>query len=677
MAAMRERLVLGAPGVYWKAEEPLRALTGVRMDVAGFVGVAPRGPSRDPALQAAWAEPPRGPAAPSAALRSRAVPVEGWDEYRRLYGGFEGPGLLPYAVAAFFENGGRRAYVVRVVHDFGEGNAANDEATAAGDVPGLTPRAGGAFRLRARNEGSWGNRLSASLSFRTRPLAFEAATTAGVTLADDAPAGTGTLVRFWFAAGAPELRFVSDVRREWRPDRPARALQATLEFALPAIPERAEIVEVDLAVADAAADGIERDELHEGLGLSPAHPRWVAAVLWRESALVHPDPAWADDDLLVGDPRLGAPAAAVEPQFSGGRDRYAAIVPDDFFDAQWVPEDDQPRSGVHAVLEAEDVSIVVVPDLYSPSPLVEVEPEEPVVFAGPEFEPCVELPPAPPAPEPGDGSDEGLEGLRLDPELPDELDGIVALQRRLVELAELQGSWIVLLDVPPGLHQREILSWRSEFGSAWAAAYHPWVRVSRPDDARTPLVRINPSAFAAGIVARQEWAFGIPHGPANALLVGAVSLVDRVSPTRHDELHQSAVNVLLGERDGLRLTAARTLSRDPLWRQLSVRRLVTMIRRTLLRQMQWAVFEGNDARLRDEVQRLLQGYLRQLFRAGAFRGRVPSEAYFVRCDETLNTPQVIDEGRFLCHVGIAPAEPLEFIVLRLSREGDGTLLMEE
>jgi hypothetical protein len=400
-------------------------------------------------------------------------------------------------------------------------------------------------------------------------------------------------------------------------------------------------------------------------------------VLYRESALVHPDPAWIADDLVVGDPTLGTPAAAPRPQFQGGRDRYAALVPDDFFDAAWVPQDDEPRSGVHALLEAGDVSLVVAPDLYSPSPLVPVEPEERAPGAGPEFEPCVASPPAPPPDDIGDGSDEGLDGLRLDPSLPDDLDRIAALQTRLVELAELIGEWIVLLDVPPGLHQREMLGWRAGFGSAWAAAYHPWVRVSRPDDARTPLVEVPASAFAAGIVARREWAFGVPHGPANALLVGAVSLADRVSPARHDELHQSALNVLLGERDGIRLTAARTLSRDPQWRQLSVRRVVTMVKRTLLRQMQWAVFEPNDARLRDEVQRLLQGYLRQLFRANAFRGRVPGEAYFVRCDDALNTPQVVDEGRFLCHIGIAPAEPLEFILLRLSRGGDGTLSMEE
>ncbi|HEX7239711.1 MAG TPA: hypothetical protein VF263_05570, partial [Longimicrobiaceae bacterium] len=78
-----------------------------------------------------------------------------------------------------------------------------------------------------------------------------------------------------------------------------------------------------------------------------------------------------------------------------------------------------------------------------------------------------------------------------------------------------------------------------------------------------------------------------------------------------------------------------------------------------------------------ELRRMLEGYLGQLFRANAFRGRTPDEAFFVRCDEELNPPQVLDAGQLVCHVGIAPAEPLEFIVLRLAREGDGTLLTEE
>ncbi|HEV2734544.1 MAG TPA: phage tail sheath C-terminal domain-containing protein, partial [Longimicrobiaceae bacterium] len=483
--------------------------------------------------------------------------------------------------------------------------------------------------------------------------------------------------------------FVSGVWEDWRAERPERVRYAGLEYAVDVEPERVETVEAELVVVDTADDGVERVEVHGGLGLSPLHPRWMARMLWRDSALVYPDAPWTLDPLDVADAELRTPPEPAPPQFTCGRDRYAELVPDDFFDPEWTPGDEQPRSGIHSLVELEELSVVVVPDLYSPGPLVPRERvEEAVSLAGPAFAACVELE-ARPAPQPAPGECEGgfsaledgsageLDGLRLDPALPGDRESVVALQGRVVALAESLASWQVLLDVPPGLNHRQVLEWRSRFATAWAAGYHPWLRVSRPDDRRDPLVPVPPSAFAAGIVARQEIAFGVPHGPANVVAVGPVSAMDAVSPARHDELHQAGVNVFLAERDGLRLTAGRTLSRDPQWRQLSVRRLVTMLRRVLLQQMQWTVFEPNDARLRDELQRMMEGYLERLFRADAFTGRTPEEAFFVRCDDELNPQQVVDGGRLVCHVGVAPAEPLEFVLLRLSREGDGTLLTEE
>src|SRR4029453_9816848 len=86
---------------------------GARMDVCAFVGVAPRGPARSPLFTERWAQ-----RAPCDGPRDRLaipVPVESWSAYTSQFGGFEGPGLLPYAVAAFFDNGGRRAYIVRIV----------------------------------------------------------------------------------------------------------------------------------------------------------------------------------------------------------------------------------------------------------------------------------------------------------------------------------------------------------------------------------------------------------------------------------------------------------------------------------------------------------------------------------------------------------------------------------
>ncbi|MDQ6830708.1 MAG: hypothetical protein M3081_17750, partial [Gemmatimonadota bacterium] len=107
---------LGAPGLYWLPPHPIRALTGERMDVCAFVGVAPRGPARVPLFGASWA--PGTCEEGATGTRSVPVAVESWDEYVRTFGAFEGPGLLPYAVASFFENGGARAYIVRIVHEY-------------------------------------------------------------------------------------------------------------------------------------------------------------------------------------------------------------------------------------------------------------------------------------------------------------------------------------------------------------------------------------------------------------------------------------------------------------------------------------------------------------------------------------------------------------------------------
>src|SRR5262249_42737851 len=156
------------------------------------------------------------------------------------------------------------------------------------------------------------------------------------------------------------------------------------------------------------------------------------------------------------------------------------------------------------------------------------------------------------------------------------------------------------------------------------------------DDNRDALIHLPPSAVAAGIIAKQEFTFGVPHGPANVIGAEVVDVDDLVSPTRHDELHPEGINVYLSERDGIRLTAARTLSREVTFRQLSVRRLVTMIRRALEQQMQWTVFEPNGAALRTEVELVLKNYLRQLFALGAFRGATEEEAFYVRCDQTNN-----------------------------------------
>jgi len=671
---MADTLTLGAPGIYLDPQRAVPALAAVRLDVCAFAGVAPRGPVRVPKLPETWSGD-----TPSVSLplrrRSVAVAVESFAEYRRIFGGFEGPGRLPFAVAAFFEQGGRRAYVVRIVHDYGVGDPRNSGGVASGLLTGATATAG-PLLLSARGEGNWGNGVRAALGFTTAAVTFESAAAGSILFAAGSGVPAGTLLRCTLPGGAAALRFVAEARREDRPDGPGSRVRAVLDLPLPDVPIAAEVVEGVLAVDDGAGL-IER---HSGLGLSSLHPRWMATVLCNESGLVEPDPVWVDGDVIPDDarrlPREPLLPGGDPPQMTGGVDRWADIVPEDFFDPEWEMGSDEPGDGVYAIVLLEDVASLAVPDLYEPGPLVPIDrPPVETSLAGGTFAPCVELPP--PDPD-GDGtvSPPELTGLLRDPRDPADLEEITGLQERLAVLADRLARFIVLLDVPPGIGHRQVLRWRPRFNTSWAAAYHPWLLVSRPDDGRDALIRINPSAVAAGILARQEIAFGVPQGPANVIAAGVLDVDERISPARHDELHPAGINVFLRERDGVRLTAARTLSRDPAWRQLSVRRLMLLLRLTLLRQMQWTVFEPNGPSLRADLRNQLRVFLGRLFRAGAFRGASEEEAFFVRCDADVNPPALADRGELVVLIGVAPAEPLEFLVLRLLREADGTLTVE-
>jgi uncharacterized protein len=651
------------------------------MDVCAFVGVAPRGPSRVPLFAAPWA--PRPCAEGATGTRSVAVAVESWSEYTRLYGRFEGPGLLPYAVASFFENGGARAYIVRIVHDYRRPDGSPDpienaRGVASAALVGLKARASGGdveIWVRARDEGAWGNKLRAELTFTARPLSIAtvAFTPSGVVFPRGVSILAGATLRLEHPDGSRTITRVLRVWEEWNPERALIEQHASFDGPVPLPVVRADLIEGDLSVDD----GDRRIERHVGLGLAPTHARWLARVLVEESSLLYPgenaelpagDPrrTWDDGRDLVIDPALPVYRTRV---FTGGANRYANLVPDDFFDARWTQSDECPGSGVHALTQLSDLSLVVAPDLYSPRPLAPIEPVIDDAGAGAEFCACDDSEKLEQATQPED-----LGGLRLDPAA--DTAAIITLQRRLVDLATDLESFIVLLDVPPGLSQRRILAWRAQIHSMYAAAYHPWLMVSRPDDARNAAIAVNPAAMAAGIIARREAERGVQYGPANEIAQGVFDVSDRLSPARHDELHQEAINVYLHERDGVRLSAARTLSADQSYRQLSVRRLMTMLKRVLYRQMQWTVFEPNDYRLRDEIRNQLDAYLRQLFAANAFVGARAEDAFFIRCDEELNPPQVVDAGRLFCYVGVAPAEPLEFLLLQIARDGDGTLRVQ-
>jgi hypothetical protein len=659
--------LLGAPGVRVAFPEPVRAVTGVRRDIAAFAGVSPRGPARLPpvALEpdddvGLWLAGPR--------QRSVAVAVTSWDEYRQRFGGFEGPGRLPYAVSAFFAQGGERAWVVRIVHDHGD-PVVDDAGCAAGPLGSLVTTDGDTVIVRARDEGSWGNTLRGTLSFATRPVPVIEATTAELVVARDQSVPVGSLVRVRSPGDVLELRYVDRSETRPHPTGPGTRRHLTLDVPLAAVPVAFEVVTGRLAVADHDLS-FPRTEVVADVGLRADHPRWLARALIEDSTLVWPDASWAAGAVVAADPTL--PPVVFGP-LTGGVDRWPQIVPEDFWDGGWVLGDEAAASGVHCLAENEEVGLLVAPDLYEPVPLAPLDDvTDPPSVAGPEFEVCVPLDP----PAPADPPPLGLDGLALDPLVPSELDRIVANQQALVTFADQRRDLTVLLDVPLGLPPRRALDWRNAFDSPYVAAYHPWLDVAAPDDARDALVRVNPSAFAAGIIAERERRLGVQHGPSNQVAQGAVRVSAAVPLEVHDELHLEGVNVFRAKRDGIRLTAARTLSRRRELRQLNVARLMVVLRLSLERDMDWATFEPNGDALWGEVRRMVEAFLTRLFEAGAFAGATTREAFFVRCDRTTMTRNDLDEGRFVCLVGVAPSEPVEYLVLELSRDRDTSVRAE-
>jgi hypothetical protein len=96
-----------------------------------------------------------------------------------------------------------------------------------------------------------------------------------------------------------------------------------------------------------------------------------------------------------------------------------------------------------------------------------------------------------------------------------------------------------------------------------------------------------------------------------------------------------------------------------------VRRLALFLERSIDEGTQWAVYEPNGEALWSELRRRVEEFMLTLYQRGAFEGRRPEDACFVRCDRTTMTQNDIDNGRLVILVGFAPVRPAEFTVFRI------------
>ncbi|MBP1705320.1 MAG: phage tail sheath family protein, partial [Chloroflexi bacterium] len=259
-----------------------------------------------------------------------------------------------------------------------------------------------------------------------------------------------------------------------------------------------------------------------------------------------------------------------------------------------------------------------------------------------------------------------------------DLEAVKAIQLAMIAHCELMGDRVAILDAPPDYNAQQIKEWRVDkagYDSKYATLYWPWIKVFDPIAGQA--VFVPPSGHLAGIWARSDGERGVHKAPANEVIRGAISLELQLTKGEHDQLNPAGINCIRTfPGRGIRVWGARTLSSDPAWRYLNVRRLFNYVEESILQGTQWVVFEPNDLDLWERVKRTISSFLFRVWRDGALFGATPGEAYFVKCDGENNTAETIDAGQLIVDIGIAPVKPAEFVIFRLAQFSGGASLAE-
>lgn len=209
--------------------------------------------------------------------------------------------------------------------------------------------------------------------------------------------------------------------------------------------------------------------------------------------------------------------------------------------------------------------------------------------------------------------------------------------------------------------------------SNYAAIFFPRLRESNPLH-DNQLEEFAPCGAVAGVFARTDAQRGVWKAPAgqDATLVGVQQLSVSLTDDENGELNPLGINCLRAfPIIGRVVWGSRTLQgADQLaseWKYIPVRRTALYIEESLYRGTKWVVFEPNDEPLWAQIRLNVGAFMQNLFRQGAFQGKTPREAYFVKCDKETTTQNDINLGIVNILVGFAPLKPAEFVVLKIQQ----------
>jgi phage tail sheath protein FI len=244
-----------------------------------------------------------------------------------------------------------------------------------------------------------------------------------------------------------------------------------------------------------------------------------------------------------------------------------------------------------------------------------------------------------------------------------------ALQKEVLADCDRIGGRFAILDSVLTSDITAVSKQRNALAGDDGAMYYPWLWVATPG---MPAQYVPPCGHVAGIFSRSDQETGMYKAPANEVVEGVLDLHVLLGDEDIGPLTTAGVNCLRAAPGrGIRVWGARTLSESTAWRSVAARRVFLTMGRWLEAFLPQLAFEPNDVRLWVRITRELTAYLDGLLQAGALQGRTPAEAFFVKCDSETNPPDVTAAGMVVTMVGVALADPAEFIIVRIIHGASG------
>jgi len=225
-----------------------------------------------------------------------------------------------------------------------------------------------------------------------------------------------------------------------------------------------------------------------------------------------------------------------------------------------------------------------------------------------------------------------------------------------------------IVDAREGMSMSEVRDFRSNFDDSRLALYYPWIVTSDPSGQRDNIT-VPPAGFVAGVYANTDVTRGVHKSPANEPVIGALRFAQDINRFQQELLNPNGINCLRSfPGRGHRVWGGRTMSSDPEWIYINVRRYFLYLERSIEKSTQWVVFEPNGERLWANVRSAVEDFLYNEWFSGRLLGASTKAAYFVRCDRSTMTQNDLDFGRLVCLVGVAPLRPAEFVIFRIGQK---------